>query len=233
MAAKSLKPFRFGKGVLAFVTTRRSGNLSLFSGGPRSIVLLNRKRLAKTLNIPVSCLISADQVHKNKVAVIKHLPVSLKSTDAMVADIPGICLMLTTADCAPLLFYDPVRKVIGAAHAGWRGTALKIAQKTVRTMRKKFGSKPKDILVVMGPSIGPCCYAVGPDVSKEFGKSGRVHLDLRLKNKDQLIRLGIPSKNIYICRECTMCHRDKYFSARASKGAAGRFGTGIMLIKSA
>jgi hypothetical protein len=228
MAAKLLKPFRFGKGVLAFVTTRDAGNLSLFIGDSAKKVIDNRKRIAGALNIPYNKLISAEQVHKDKVAVIKRLPVSLRRTDAMVTDLPGICLMLTTADCVPLLFYDPKRKVVAAAHAGWRGTALKIAQKTVNVMRK-LGSKPKDILVGIGPSIGPCCYEVGPEVSKRFGKKGRVHIDLRMENKRQLIKLGIPSRNIRVSNVCTKCRCDKYFSARASKGPTGRFAAGIML----
>jgi hypothetical protein len=155
MAAKLLKPFRFGKGVLAFVTTRKAGNLSLYIG-------------------------------------------------------------------------DSAKKVIAAAHAGWRGTALRIAEKTVNVMRK-LGSRPKDMIVGIGPSIGPCCYEVGPKVSRKFGKSGCVHINLRRENRDQLIKLGIISKNIYICKTCTMCNSDRFFSARASKGQTGGFGAGIML----
>jgi hypothetical protein len=233
MAAKLLKPFRFGKDVCAFVTTRHSGNLSLFIGDSAKKVLNNRKRIARALHIPYNRLISAQQVHKDRIVIIKRLPISLRSTDAMITDLPGICLMLTTADCVPLLFYDPNKRVIAGAHAGWRGTILKIAQKTARTMHKKFGSRLKDILVGFGPSIRPCCYEVGPEVSRKFGKSGRIHIDLRRENKDQLVKIGIPSKNIYICRSCTMCNCDEYFSARASKSGTGRFGTGIMLIKSA
>jgi len=230
MAAKFLKPFRFGRNVLAFVTTCQAGNLSLFIGDDPKKVTANRNKLAKALSIPPSRLISAEQVHKNKVAIIKRLPVSLRSIDAMVTDQPGLCLMITTADCVPILLYDPRRKVIGVAHAGWRGTALKIAQKTVKTMQKKFGSKPKDINVGMGPSIGPCCYEVGPEVSRKFGRSGKSHIDLCGENKSQLVKAGIPSRNIRIMDICTKCNSRRFFSARASKGPTGRFAAGIMLI---
>ena len=229
MAAKSLKPFRFGKGVLAFVTTRGSGNLSLFIGDSAKKVINNRKRIARALNIPYNRLISAEQVHKDRLAIIKRLPISLRSTDAMITDLPGICLMLTTADCVPLLFYDPNKRVIAAAHAGWRGTALKIAQRTIKAMQR-LGSSIKDIKVGMGPSIGPCCYEVGPEVARMFGIKGRSNLDLRKENKKQLIGAGILSKNIKISDLCTKCNSDTFYSSRASNGATGRFGTGIMLL---
>jgi len=230
MAAKYLKPFRFGKKVLTFISIRRSGNISFHVGDDPKKVIRNRRLLADGLKINPANLISADQVHGNRVKVIIGKPLSLRSTDAMVTDIPGICLMVQVADCVPLLFYDRKAQVIGVAHAGWKGTALKIAQKTVQTMHKKFGSRPNDILVGIGPSIGPCCYEVGPEVSRKFGKKGRVYLDLRRENRDQLTRLGIPPRNIQIVDICTKCNSRQFFSARASNGVIGRFGAGIMLL---
>lgn len=228
MAAKFLKPFRFGKGVLSFISTRKAGNLSFYTGDNRQRILRNRKLLAGALKIDPEQLISADQVHGNMVKMVGRKKASLKHVDAMVTNVPGRCLMITVADCVPLLFYDPRKKVIGAAHAGWRGTALNIAQKTVKSMLG-FGSRPKDIKIGIGPAIGKCCYEVGPEVAAKFGKKYRIHLDLQAENRQQLLNTGIPAGNIRIYKACTRCNSDSFFSARASLGSTGRFAAGIML----
>jgi hypothetical protein len=190
-------------------------------------------------------------VHGNKVAVVtkamrgkgaKDHGSALGGIDAMVTNVPDILLMIQIADCVPLLFYDPMQRVVGAAHAGWRGTVLKIAQNTVDSMVKQYGSDPTHIYVGVGPSIGPCCYEVGREVVHEviknlsnskgliINRNGSNYFDLWEASKSQLIGSGIPLSNIEISQICTHCKSDTFFSSRAGKGVTGRFGAGIMLI---
>ena len=233
MAAEFLRPFKFGKDVLSFVSTRSAGNIGFHCGDEPSKVTANRKALAKAAGFEFNRLVTARQVHGDKVAIVTSGSAGkeVADADALVTRSANLCLMVRTADCVPLLFYDPVSNIIGAAHAGWRGTALRIAAKTVCAM-KKLGSEPKDIKVALGPSIGPCCYEVKKDVAVKFDhhicKGNRYFVDLKLENKDQLVKEGILSKNIQISDLCTGCNSDRFFSARAG-GPAGRFGTAIAL----
>jgi len=160
-----------------------------------------------------------------------------------VTNAPGICLVVLVADCVPMLFFDPVKRAIGVAHAGWKGTLQFIAQKTVRAMEKAFGSLAEDIVVGVGPSIGPCCYKVGPDIisqveiifytKKEYilneSKSGEGYFDLWKANLTQLLQTGIERKNIEMSRMCTCHNPDVFFSYRHQKGSTGRFCAGITL----
>lgn len=233
MAAKFLKPFRFGKGASAFVSTRQASNIGYHCGDDPRKVTANRKALAKAVGFEFKCLVTARQVHGSKVAIVTSRSAGgeVRGADALVTKFPGLCLMVRTADCVPLLFYDPVSKIIGAAHAGWRGTALKIAVKTIMAM-KKLGSKSKDIKVGIGPSICKYCYEVKKDVAVKFDhyicKGNKYFVDLKLENKNQLVKAGIRSKNIQISKVCTRCNADQFFSARSSR-LPGRFGTGIMI----
>lgn len=239
MAAKSRKPintFLFEnlshlKGIRHFVSTRNGGtskppfntlNLSFNVSDDPKNVLQNRKLLTEALGIDIESITTAKQVHNNKIAVVTREmrgrgsndhESALDDIDAMVTNVPGILLMIQVADCVPLLFYDPVKKVIAAVHAGWRGTVLKIARNTVKSMANKYKSDPYNIYVGIGPSIGPCCYEV----------------DLWETNKRQLLDSGIPQSNIEVSRICTRCEKKTFFSYRAGKGVTGRFGAGIML----
>jgi YfiH family protein len=137
------------------------------------------------------------------------------------------------------LFYDPVKRVIGAAHAGWKGTVQRIASRVVESMTNIYGSNPSDILAGIGPSIGPCCYHVGEEVvsqvkshlGKEFIKrkaSGETVFDMWEANRAQLMASGIRDINIEVAEICTCCNVDKFYSYRC-EGQTGRFGAGIML----
>ena len=206
--------------------------------------------MSEVLGFKIESITSAKQVHGNKVAIVtkdmrgkgaKEQGSALESIDAMVTDTPGILLMIQVADCVPLLFYDPIKKVVGAAHAGWRGTVLQIARHTIDTMARKYRSDPADIYVGIGPSIGPCCYEVGHEVVHEVTKNlnnakklikaenGHTFFDLWEANKQQLIGSGIPSSNIEVAGICTHCNSDTFFSSRAGKGITGRFAAGIMI----
>ena len=151
--------------------------------------------------------------------------------------------MILIADCVPIMFYDPIKKAIGVAHAGWRGTVKQIVKKSVEKMVDEYNCNPKDIIAGIGPSIGPCCYEVGPEVITEFEKTlvemdgiikdikddDKGHLNLWQANKIQLHQAGVRENNIEIADLCTHCHPDLFYSYRHQGKKSGRFAAGIML----
>jgi YfiH family protein len=158
-----------------------------------------------------------------------------EKADIILTDQPHITLMMRFADCTPVLFHDPVKKVIGLVHAGWLGTVKMAAKIAVEAMEKNYGSKPGDIRAAIGPSIGPDHYEVGTDVvvevRKTFGVSnsvlvkmndGKIHFDLWEANRLLLKSAGV--KEIEVAGLCTACNLDDWFSHRAEKGKTGRFG---------
>jgi len=244
-----------------FVSSRKGGyssppyaslNLSFNVGDDPQKVLKNRQRLAEALEIPLSHLTTAKQIHDSHVRIVSEslqgsgaidYKGAIDATDAMVTCVPGICLMIFLADCVPILLYDPVKGVVGVAHAGWRGTLQSIAKKIVHVFQKDFDSSPQDMVAAIGPSIGPCCYEVGLEivsqVERVFGtgkdyvrtdtSSGKKCFDLWTANLRQLIRAGIPEKNIEKAHICTCDHPNLFFSYRHEKARTGRFGAGIFL----
>jgi polyphenol oxidase len=244
-----------------FISTRQGGlslspytslNLAFHVKDNPQTVLKNRELLATTLNIPLADFVTAQQVHSTNVALVTEsmrgkgvfdYATAIPATDAMVTAVPNICLMILTADCVPILLYDPQKEVIGIAHAGWKGTVGLIAQKTVKAMQNNFGCSPANIIAGIGPSIGPCCYEVGREVIIEFERilrdkteiivnqnsDGKGYLNLWAANRIQLTQFGIPDKNIEIANVCTRCHSDNFYSARKSGINTGRFGSGMML----
>ena len=249
------------KEIRHFVSTRKGGfsnppykslNLGLHVGDDPKNVLKNRKRLANTIGIPLNHFTIARQIHSNHVTIISeelrgkgcvNHKEAINDTDAMVTNLADICLMVLVADCVPMLFFDPVKRAIGVAHAGWKGTLKFVAINTVKTMEKAFGSSPQDIIAGIGPSIGPCCYKVGPDVisqvanifhtRKEYifneSKNGEGYFDLWKANLRQLLHAGIERKNIEMAMKCTCHNPDLFFSYRHQKGNTGRFGVGIAI----
>ncbi len=249
------------KEIRHFVSTRPGGvsrapfdsmNLGLHVGDEHNDVIRNRKRLVSSLGIAFKNITIAEQTHSGNVAIIseKHRGKghachknAVSSADAMVTNRKNICITILVADCVPILFFDPYRKVIGAAHAGWRGTLKFIAANTVNTMVKKFGSLPEDIIVGIGPAIGPCCYKVGPEVLskvkatfnpaarciKNECSDGTGYLDLWNLNFRQILNEGILEKNMEIAQICTAHNQENFFSYRGKKGETGRFGIGIEL----
>jgi len=244
-----------------FVSTRHGGvsrnaysslNIGLGTDDDRALVLENRKIMAQSVDIPLNAFVFLNQIHDARVAIVNAgmkgcgaftRDTAICGTDAMVTNVPDICLFVMSADCVPLLFFDPVKKVIGACHAGWRGTLLKAPVATIQTMCESYGSVPADILVAVGPSIGPCCYNVGGEVIdsvlRTFGSTDafirfdkfdwQPYFDLWSTNQLILRKAGIQEKNIEISGLCTQCHHTDFFSSRHDKGITGRFGAGIML----
>ena len=252
------------KEIEHFISTRTGGlstapyhslNLGLHVGDDSDNVLKNRRRLAATIGIPLNQFTIAKQIHSGTVRIISDelrgsgsvdYESAIGDTDAMVTNKKDICLVILVADCVPMLFFDPAQRAIGVAHAGWRGTLKCIAQNTVRALEKAFGSSPGDIIAGLGPSIGPCCYRVGPEVIGEFENTfpmtkeiivnksddGTGYLDLWRANFDQLLCAGIEKRNIELAKICTRDNPDLFFSYRHQQGVTGRFGAGITLMSS-
>jgi YfiH family protein len=151
--------------------------------------------------------------------------------DAGVSTRPGWLLGVQTADCLPVLLVDPRRRLVAAAHAGWRGAAAGVAARAVEALVAR-GSRPEDLVAALGPAIGACCYEVGEDVRAAFGPSGapffhagprgRAHLDVRAANVRQLLDAGLAPERLHHVADCTRCRADLYHSYRRDGRAAGR-----------
>lgn len=163
-----------------------------------------------------------------------------QKADIILTDKPQVTLFMRFADCVPILVHDPVKQVVGVAHAGWLGTLRDVAGATVGTMRERYGSKPSDIIACIGPSIGPDHYEVGQDVitqvKQTFGNDASlvlqpnhegIHFDLWKANQYLLEHAGV--NQIEQAGICTACHTDDWFSHRAEKGRTGRFGALVSL----
>ncbi len=202
-------------------------------------VRANRAVAVRSLGWEPGNVVTAKQVHGRRATQVVHEMAGapdLPETDALVTDEPGVLLMLKFADCVPVTLWDPVKRVVGLAHAGWRGTVLGTPAAAVELMIQRYGTNPSDILAGIGPSIGPCCYQVGPEVEKVashvFAGAGVIHkegdedirFDLWSANAETLMRTGVPEEKITRAGICTRCHSDLFFSHRGSGGTAGRFG---------
>lgn len=143
-------------------------NLAFVDWDTRERVDANRRRFQKALGHGDACLVTLRQVHSDVLRAIRGPLSDAPSGDALATETKGLLLSVQTADCVPILLVDTRHRAVAAVHAGWRGTAARIAEKTVGRMAMEFGTQPKDILAALGPGIGRCCYEVGPDVVKEF-----------------------------------------------------------------
>lgn len=241
------KIFSGCENVIAFTSTKQSFDTynPRFTGDSTEIFKKNRELLAEKLMIKPEQLVFPRQTHTNCVADISNIPeTEIKETDALLTNKKGICLCVQTADCVPILLFDPVNDVIAAIHAGWRGTVKKIAEISVLEMIRKYNSNPKNILAAIGPSISPEIYEVGNEVVEEILKSftnadillnrnssGKFHLNLWEANKQILLENGLMEKNIEILGECSFIQTSKYFSARKEGVDTGRMVSGIMLLR--
>jgi len=145
-------------------------NLGFTDADSRSVVAARRIRFAAAVGAADWPLLAARQFHSDVIHVIAEprAPSDPPRADALLTQIPGVLLTVQTADCVPILLVDTRRRAIAAIHAGWRGTLARIVQKVLGKMRMTFGTRSADIIAAMGPSIGPCCYEVGPEVAQAF-----------------------------------------------------------------
>ncbi len=208
-------------------------------------VLANRQRLCAALGIKLDNLVLGSQVHKSNSAIVTRAEAghgtldresALAETDALLTKETGLGLVTLSADCPLLLCYDPSKKVIATIHASWKGMIRGIIPKTINEMKQRFKSEPRDILVGIAPSIGPCCYEVKADfikrmseyhvLTKDFiqARKHKVYFDLWGMAYSELIRAGLKPEHIEVARICTSCHPDYFYSYRRDGSRAGRFG---------
>jgi len=169
------------------------------------------------------------QIHSDKVLVADHAGL-IGEGDALISSLPGLTLAIRTADCLPVLIADARNQTVAAVHAGWRGVIREVAPKAIETMARQFGSRPEDLTVVLGPSIGACCFEVGPEVAIQFTRlfperqdlSVRTKIDLTEAIVRQLRRIGVPSGQIASSQLCTYCESRAFHSYRRDGEAAGR-----------
>jgi hypothetical protein len=240
-----------GQGVRHGLFTRRGGvspapwaslNLGALAGDDHAHVQENRRRTFAALDFELDTLYDVWQVHSHEVVCTDaprppsqpHL-----KADAILTDNPQVTLFMRYADCVPILLYDPGRKVGGLVHAGWIGTVSRIVAYTVRAMHDRYGSNPKDILAVIGPSIAQHHYEIGQDVIQQvttaFGQDAsgllapvngsledKALLDLWSANRLILEHIGVTQ--VEISGQCTACHLEDWYSHRGERGRTGRFG---------
>lgn len=234
-------------------TTRKGGvsggafgalNLTMHRGDEAENVVQNHRLLAQAVGYDPKKLVLTRQTHSDVVRTVgaadaqgfdHHLyPVC----DALVTDTPGLALMVFTADCTPILLFDPITGAVGAVHAGWRGTAADIAGKTVAAMATQFGARPADIRAAVGPNIGSCHFQTDGDVPAAlfaaFGemiapwierRGEKFYPDLKKINAFALQRAGV--EQIDIAEPCTYCRSDLFWSHRYCGAARGSQGAVI------
>ena len=209
-------------------------NLGATRGDDAGNVAENFRRFRAAIGAPGGALVQNHQVHGTLVRSVTdedgERPESAPTVDAdgLVTDEPGVTLTVFSADCLPILFYDPVRQCIAAVHAGWRGTAAGIAASAVEAMTGRYGCRPEDILAAIGPGISVCCFETTGDVPAALRahlgqkaercitdhQNGKFHVDLKLANRIWLEASGIRPEHIALCQACTACDREEFWSHR-------------------
>lgn len=217
----------------------RSLNLGTSRGDAPENVLENFRRLGCAIGFAPENLVLSRQTHSDIVYRVTEkdrgaglFASHLEECDALITNVPGLTLAVFTADCTPILFWDSVTGAVGAAHAGWRGTASAIAARTVEAMCREFGSRPEDIHAAIGPNIGACHFetdadvpdamyaAFGPEMQEFIRPDGaKYYLDLKAINAWILKRAGV--SHIDVSTECTVCQCDRFWSHRVTHGLRG------------
>ena len=224
-------------------------NLGMHRGDDPENVAANFRILADALGFDAHKLVLTRQIHSDIVRQVNSADAKgfdnhdYSDCDALITNDPGTALAVFSADCTPILLHDPVTGAVGAVHAGWRGTAARLAEKTVYAMMDTFGCKPADICAAIGPNIAQCCFQTDADVpaamKDAFGAEAepfirpdgeKYYVNLKALNALQLQHAGIVC--IDISPECTACSPDRYWSHRVTGGLRGSQGA-IILCKEA
>ena len=245
--------------IVHFTSTRMGGtskdlydslNLGLFTDDNPECISKNRALLCSELGINNNCLISVHQIHGTDTMLIDKdflkLPIEerkdkLEGYDALITNIPKICIVVTTADCVPIILFDSKNKAVAAIHSGWRSTLNNILKETIQKMEEAYGTKPEDLIASVGPCISKKVYEVGYDVFTEFTsrnaetesfftakENGKFLFDIREVVRLQLLKIGV--KNIEVSPYCTYTNDDLFFSARRQGLKSGRMLSGIMIL---
>lgn len=224
--------------------SRSSLNLAISRGDSKENVEANLRILANALEFDPEKMVMTRQTHSDIVRAVTEADCNgffhrdYPECDALITNVPGLTLLVFTADCTPLLFHDPVTGAVGAAHAGWRGTAQAIGAKTVQAMVDAFGCDPQNIHAAIGPNIGQCHFetnddvpqamyaAFGPEVDTYIQRKGeKYHPDLKAINAMVLRRAGVT--HIEVSDSCTYCENNRFWSHRFTQGDRGSQGAVI------
>ena len=256
MLVPKLHIYDISPDVTAFSTTRHGGygsgvygefNINRYCGDDETCIDNNAEALSLELNVKKDDIIMPHQTHGTEVMQIAKDFISLhgnvkkmilEGVDALITDVKGLCIGVSTADCIPILIYDEAHHAAAAVHAGWRGTVKRIAMKAVSAMRVTYGSRPEDLTAVIGPGISLEAFEVGDEVYEEFASAGfcmadisrrydKWHIDLPECNRSQLSAAGV--SDIRMTGICTYNNSADFFSARRLGVASGRIFTGIIL----
>jgi YfiH family protein len=228
-------------------------NLGQSVGDDPTAVNANRRRFFGAFGIDPDRVVRARQVHGDGVLRVDALLTERRGFphclveeradyDALITDIPGLALAVSTADCLPILIHDPVHRAVAAVHAGWRGTAKRIASQAVGAMREAYGTNPADCRAAIGPGIRRCCFEVDAAVTEKMAaalpnweshvtanRPGHWRLDLAGVNRSLMGVAGLLPDRIEDVGLCTSCRSDLFFSHRAEKGRTGRMMNFILL----
>lgn len=219
-------------------------NLSFDRGDREECVRENFRRIGEALGVRCEDMVLSRQTHTTNVRIVTEADRGKEITrerdytdvDGLVTNVPGICLVTSYADCVPLYFVDPVKKVIGLSHSGWRGTVGKIGKKTILLMQEKYGSDPADILAAAGPSVCMDCYEVSEDVIERVKEAfeeafwpqlfyrkpnGKYQLNLWKANELIFREAGILPEHIAVTNVCTHCNSRILYSHRAAGDKRG------------
>jgi hypothetical protein len=247
--------------ICAFTTTRFGGvstgtyasmNINPFCGDDPVAVVENRRRLADSLHLPEDAIIVPHQVHGTRVGQLtvdflrltaQERARQIDGCDALMTDVPQLCVGISTADCIPILLYAPQQGVVAAVHAGWRGTVAHIASLTVETLCRTYGVTPGELHAVIGPGISYAAFDVGQEVYDAFRAAGydmstvspatplykKPHIDLVCANASDLLTAGVAIEHLCVAGRCTYADTEHFFSARQLGIASGRLYSGIYL----
>ena len=258
MIHPELRYYDFGEGVTAFSSTRHGGyskgnygefNINRYCGDDPQTISQNREALCELLEISNDRLLMPHQVHLTEVVAIDEAflnlsadeqQLRLEGVDALMTNVSNICIGVSTADCIPVLLFDPEHHAVCAIHAGWRGTVQRIVEVAVDKMKKTYHSIPQKMMAQIGPGISLDSFEVGDEVYETFEKGGfempaishrdeKWHINLPMCNRLQLEAVGLSLGNIAVTPDCTFKQPNTWFSARRLGINSGRIFTGIML----
>jgi YfiH family protein len=220
------------KGAQAFFTTREICICDKGKEVNEDEITRNKKQIADYLGIESQNLVFPTQTHSTNIRLATVSEKDYPDTDGLILTKPDLAIFLNFADCTPVILYDEKQNIGAVSHAGWRGTAGKIAGMTVEKMKNEYNSNPSDIVALIGPAIGFCCYDVGEEVFEKLSASvsdfsglyeireGKIFVDLKNINKRQLEETGVEC--IDVCPYCTVHNNDLFYSYRNENGTTLR-----------
>lgn len=219
-------------------------NFTFTRGDDLEHIMENYRRMGGALNVNPNRMVLSHQTHTTNVRTIREEDAGkgirterdYTDVDGLITDVPGITLVTFYADCVPLYFFDPVHKVIGLSHSGWRGTVNRMGAVTLTAMNREYGTRAEDVTACIGPSICKDCFEVGAEVTAEFHKNfdsrywpelsyekdgGKHQLDLWLANEIVLREAGVRAEQIHVTDICTRCNPELLFSHRVMGNERG------------